>query len=191
MQSNRTSGIDFIKTYVDPSLKLINYEELSYASDCRLVSPESPNPFINVFNACYDIFALAHFLGWFAKTIICRDLKLIMLASISFEVIEYSLRNVLNNFKECWWDHVIIDMFGCNLLGIICGFIFIDQFGMERYRWSLRSAPMQYSHWENFKQFWLNWDLSELETRAFATLRPFLKIAFFFVLVTPPLCSSK
>ena len=100
-------------------------------------------------------------------------------------MIEFSLRNVLNNFKECWWDHIIIDIFGCNLLGIICGFIVIDQFGLDRYRWSLRSAPLQYSHWENFKRFWTSLDLSYLETKAFASLRPFLKMTLFLIMVLP------
>ena len=43
-------------------------------------------------------------------------------------MIEYSLRNTLNNFKECWWDHLIIDILGCNLIGIILGIYVIDKF---------------------------------------------------------------
>jgi phosphatidylserine synthase 2 len=143
----REQTMDFIVTHIDPSLKLMNYEEVSYAEDCRMVNHDSPNPYSALYNACFDIFALAHFGGWFFKTLICRDLKLIMIASVSFEIIEYSLRNVLNNFKECWWDHVIIDIFGCNLLGIACAFVVIDKLGLDRYRWSLRSAPLQHSHW--------------------------------------------
>ena len=73
-----------------------------------------------------DVFALGHFLGWFSKTIIIRDYKLLMFASISFEAIEFSLRNVLNNFKECWWDHLVLDLLVFNLLGIICGFFYLN-----------------------------------------------------------------
>ena len=75
-----------------------------------------------------DWFAVAHFLGWFAKTLICRDVKLLMFMSVSFEMIEYSLRNTLNNFKECWWDHIGFDILGCNLMGIILGIYVIDKF---------------------------------------------------------------
>jgi hypothetical protein len=57
---------------------------VSYAQDCRLVQPELANPYASLYHACFDLFALAHFLGWFFKTLICRDLKLIMFASVSF-----------------------------------------------------------------------------------------------------------
>lgn len=78
---------------------------------------------------------------------------------------------------------MIVDIFGCNLLGIVIGFIVIDKFGLDRYRWSLRSAPLQYSHWDNFIKFWTHWDLSYLETKAFASLRPFLKMVYFIIIV--------
>jgi hypothetical protein len=97
---------------------------------------------------------------------------------------------VLNNFKECWWDHVIIDILGCNLLGIACAFLVIDKFGLDRYRWSLRSAPLQHSHWQNFCRFWTSWDVSYLETKAFASLRPFLKMVLLLVTVNLPRFSS-
>ena len=149
---------------------------MSYGQSCEIDRS-------TLYHSCFDLFALAHFLGWFFKTLICRDLKLIFFASVSFELIEYSLRNVLNNFKECWWDHIVIDIFGCNLLGIICGFWVIDRFGLDRYRWSLRSAPLPYSHWQNFKCFWRSWDLRKLETKTFTTLLPFVKMVLFIVMV--------
>jgi hypothetical protein len=167
-----------ITAYIDPSLAFVNYEEVSYASDCSL-SKET------LLHSCFDLFALAHFLGWFVKTLICRDVKLIMFESILFEVVEYSLRDVLNNFKECWWDHLIVDFLGCNMLGIIAGFYVIDRFGLDRYRWSLRTAPMPYSHWQNFKRFAWAWDLSYLETKVFASLKHFLKISLLAIMVLP------
>lgn len=106
-------------------------------------------------------------------------------------MIEYSLRNVLNNFKECWWDHMIIDILGCNLLGIICGFWVIDKFGLDRYRWSLRTAPLQYSHWQNLKRFFKSWNVTHLEIKAFTSLKKFMKMTFFIVMVLYCLDSSK
>jgi phosphatidylserine synthase 2 len=84
-----------------------------------------------------------------------------MFASITFEAVEYSLRNVLNNFKECWWDHLILDFSVFNFIGIICGFIVLDLLGWERYRWSLRRSTSS-SLWLSFKSFWSRLDLSEL-----------------------------
>lgn len=39
------------------------------------------------------------------------------------------------NFHECWWDHLLLDLFGCNLLGIILGHWFIKKTGMKKYHW--------------------------------------------------------
>lgn len=53
-----------------------------------------------------DIFVLAHILGWYGKAIILRDSWICWILSITFELLEYSLQHQLNNFAECWWDHV-------------------------------------------------------------------------------------
>lgn len=53
-----------------------------------------------------DIFVLAHALGWYGKALITRDYWLCWVLSIAFELCEYSLEHQLNNFAECWWDHV-------------------------------------------------------------------------------------
>lgn len=100
-----------------------------------------------------------------------------------FELIEYSLRNVLNNFKECWWDHVLVDVFGCNLLGIILGFLVIDKFKLERYKWSFRNAPLQTGTLHQIKHFLTHWDLSKLEMRSFATLKKFMQLSWFVLFV--------
>ena len=38
--------------------------------------------------------------------IILRDVWLLNVISILFELMEYSLETQLPNFAECWWDHV-------------------------------------------------------------------------------------
>jgi hypothetical protein len=73
---------------------------------------------------------------------------------------------------------------GCNLLGIVLGFYYIDKFGLERYKWSLRDAPMQNSFWANVKYFWTNWNLRKLETKAFASVKKYLQMTWFLLFVT-------
>jgi len=172
-----------IRTYFDPNLGSHNYQEVSYGQDCRIYAPEKEDPWGNVSHAFFDLFAIAHAAGWFFKTLVCRDLKLVLFSSVAFELIEYALRDTLNNFKECWWDHAIVDVMGCNLLGIVLGFYFIDKFGLERYKWSLRTAPMQNSLWSNIKYFWTNWNLSKLETKAFSSVKKYLQMTWFVVFV--------
>lgn len=58
-----------------------------------------------------DLFVVAHTLGWFGKALILRDYWFCWIISIAFELCEYSLQHQLNNFAECWWDHVCICLY--------------------------------------------------------------------------------
>ena len=35
---------------------------------------------------------------------------------------------MLPNFKECWWDHVLLDLFGMNLFGMWLGSLVVRYF---------------------------------------------------------------
>ena len=70
-----------------------------------------------------DGFVIAHALGWLMKTLMIRDFWMTNLLSVTFEFLEYSLEHQLPNFSECWWDHWIMDVLTCNLLGIVLGHV--------------------------------------------------------------------
>ena len=98
--------------------------ERSYAEDCSLYTPDHPeSQFYNIYDAVVDIHFAAHLFGWWFKMMIIRDLKICWVTSAGFEVLEITFRHWLPNFYECWWDHLLLDLFGCNLLGIILGAI--------------------------------------------------------------------
>lgn len=113
-----------------------------------------------------DIFVLAHFGGWFVKALVIRDTRLLWVLSVLFEAAEISLRHVLPNFWECWWDHVsfeqiktpqrssaelksvaaervsvgwgvqlLLDVFGCNMLGIYLGLFCCRKLQVRSYHW--------------------------------------------------------
>jgi phosphatidylserine synthase 2 len=102
----------------------------SYAADCSLTSWE------NVTSKIYDIFFVAHFVGWFVKALILRDWGLMWTCSVLFEVMEVSLQRLLPNFQECWWDRWFLDIFGCNFFGAILGMKFAEWLGAKEYDWS-------------------------------------------------------
>ncbi|GAB00005.1 uncharacterized protein L969DRAFT_210413 [Mixia osmundae IAM 14324] len=87
--------------------------EKSYAENCAFTPS---NVWANI-----DIFCLAHTLGWFLKSMILRDFWLCTILSVVFEFCELSLEHQLENFKECWWDHLILDVLVCNLVGTYIG----------------------------------------------------------------------
>jgi phosphatidylserine synthase 2 len=81
--------------------------EKSYASDCRIFTPENPDNIIaNVWDATVDIHFVAHLFGWWFKMMIIRDVKACWICSVVFELLEITFRHWLPNFWECWWDHV-------------------------------------------------------------------------------------
>eukprot|EP00921_Rhytidocystis_pertsovi_P015991 GHVQ01025290.1.p1 GENE.GHVQ01025290.1~~GHVQ01025290.1.p1 ORF type:complete len:356 (-),score=30.11 GHVQ01025290.1:522-1589(-) len=55
---------------------------------------------------------------------------------------EISLRHILPNFWECWWDHVLLDVLGCNLLGIMAGLRLCGAFGMKEYKWEVGASKL-------------------------------------------------
>lgn len=106
-----------------------------YASDCRIYIPENPDHFKNVKDVFGDIFILAHFLGWIWKSFIFRDWSVLWVLSVWFEDLEVTAQHILPNFQECWWDKMIADVFGCNLLGMCIGMWINRKLEAREYNW--------------------------------------------------------
>ncbi|KAF9998716.1 hypothetical protein BGZ79_007622 [Entomortierella chlamydospora] len=113
--------------YIDPVLG-VPLPEKSYGDACDLTRE-------NIMDQVFDVFALAHTVGWFCKALILRDYTFCWILSVMFEVMEYSLAHQLNNFNECWWDHWILDVLVCNWLGIYLGIKTCEYFEMKQYSW--------------------------------------------------------
>ena len=112
--------------FVDSSLGRA-LPEKSYAGNCDLTYDNMVDQF--------DIFVLAHSLGWFGKAVIMRDEWFLWILSVMFEFLEYSLQHQLPNFAECWWDHWILDVLVCNWLGLWIGMKTCHFFSMQTYEW--------------------------------------------------------
>ncbi|KAI8481704.1 Phosphatidylserine synthase 2 [Branchiostoma belcheri] len=109
--------------------------EQSYGGNCLLWDPDHPQgPLHNFWDKC-DIFVPAHFMGWYAKALILRNVWITNVISVMFEFLEYTLEHQLPNFNECWWDHWIMDVLICNGLGIWCGMKTVEYLKMKPYHW--------------------------------------------------------
>jgi len=111
-------------------------EEHSYGSDCRIYIDDDGNPFQNIFDQFFDRFTVAHLLGWTVKALILRDWGLMWVASVLFEVLEVTFQHMYANFNECWWDHLILDIFGCNLAGMCIGMVIVSYLGTHEFNWT-------------------------------------------------------
>jgi len=109
--------------------------ERDYSQSCAFYTPENPESnFFNLMNTI-DVYVLAHLFGWFLKTLIFRNSLITWTLSIAFELYEISLKHILPNFHECWWDQLLLDLFGCNLLGIIFGNLVLKYFNIKTHHW--------------------------------------------------------
>ncbi len=109
--------------------------EKNYAENCEVFSNKFPYvDLTNIFNA-FDHFLTAHLIGWYVKMLIVRNSKLCWFLSILFEILEITFRHWLPNFWECWWDHTIFDVLGCNALGIWLGDLTCKYFEIKTYGW--------------------------------------------------------
>ena len=114
----------------------VQLPERSYGEDCRVFTPEDPHSSMaNISGAVFDVHTPAHFFGWWAKTLIMRDWYVVWACSIGFELCEITFRHWLPNFWECWWDHLFLDLFGCNLVGIILGYYTLKYFSASKINW--------------------------------------------------------
>ena len=64
-----------------------------------------------------------------------RDWYICWICSIMFELLELTFRYWLPNFYECWWDSLLLDLFGCNFIGIVLGHYFLKYFGVSKIQW--------------------------------------------------------
>lgn len=111
--------------------------ERDYSMSCAIYDSNHPeDPFHNVKCVVFDIFVPAHFFGWLFKAIIFRDSLLCWFSSISFEIVERSLKHWFPNFNECWWDSFILDVILCNGLGIYVGMKIVNK--LVIYPWERR-----------------------------------------------------
>lgn len=90
--------------------------QINHVEDCRL-------SFGNMW-AITDLYVLAHLLGWAVKALIIPHPLLLCSSSVIFEVVEMILIPFIPSLAECWWDSLLMDIFGCNALGIFVGLTF-------------------------------------------------------------------
>merc|ERR1719271_551751 len=108
-----------------------------------------------------DMFVAAHALGWFAKALVVRDVRMLWAMSIGFELTEVLLRPWLPNFNECWWDHLFYDLFTVNAAGILLGLKFADYLNLEVQDW-YTGSPIKFFSYPGFGfpsvTVWPSWD---------------------------------
>lgn len=139
-ETSRQTVLDFISTTMGGGAGT-PLPERDYGDVCAIYVPNHPSgdAFFNVSDRV-DIFVIAHSVGWFIKALILRDVKTAWVCSILFEVIELCFAHLLPNFNECWWDSVIMDVFGCNMIGIHSADLVLTMTGATKFNFLDRAV---------------------------------------------------
>lgn len=123
-------SIKEIQTIIKSLFKNTRFQavEKSYMDSCNDLSTITEK---------LDVFVLAHLLGWFVKGCALRNFSLLTVNSILFELCELKFQHILPNFYECWWDHIIMDILGCNGIGIILSLLVLKWINYPLYQWNI------------------------------------------------------
>jgi len=90
----------------------------------------------NVERQLTGIWFFAHAVGWWAKMVMLRDLKVCLVYSTVFEFCELTLQFLVPEFQECWWDSMIMDWLLANcMIGMMLGKVTLVLLKMKSFDW--------------------------------------------------------
>eukprot|EP01017_Pseudomicrothorax_dubius_P012883 TRINITY_DN1548_c0_g1_i6.p1 TRINITY_DN1548_c0_g1~~TRINITY_DN1548_c0_g1_i6.p1 ORF type:complete len:376 (-),score=88.40 TRINITY_DN1548_c0_g1_i6:90-1217(-) len=131
-----------LMSYIDPNLgKPVTKGMHTYDDNCELLWENVAD---NI-----DHYFWIHAINWFAAALIVRDVVFLNFWSVLDEFIELSWQHMLPHFRECWWDHVFLDVLVTNTPAIFIGVFLINKlFGLRKYDWFGRENAKSILHWD-------------------------------------------
>ena len=66
------------------------------------------------------------------------------------EVVELSVQHILPHFRECWWDHLLMDILLSNIPAITAGLWALRKLGIREYDFLGRNGKESIWEWEMF-----------------------------------------
>ena len=98
----------------------------------------------------FDHYYLTHLIGWFILGFMIRNRFLLHTWGLLDELVELSWQHVLPHFRECWWDHVFIDVLFSNTVGIELALFVIRVVGINMYDWLGTQDAKSWKEWKVF-----------------------------------------
>jgi phosphatidylserine synthase 2 len=121
-------GRKSIVQFLDPSLDVpITKGMHTYDDNCELT-------FENVWDN-FDHYYIAHWVDWTLMTFMIRDPLICHMWSIGDELLELSWQHILPHFRECWWDHILMDVILSNTPAIMLSLWVQKKIGLLRYNY--------------------------------------------------------
>ena len=79
-----------------------------------------------------DEYFLCHSLGYFIMTVMTKDVKITFVLGVMDEIFEFTARDVVPLFGECWFDQLFYDIIITNLSGLLLGYLFLVKFNIRQ-----------------------------------------------------------
>lgn len=98
-----------------------------------------------------DHYFLVHWCNWFLASLVIRDAYILHLWSVFDEFLELSWQHILPHFRECWWDHILMDITLSNTPAIFLGLALGRKLGIKQYDWLGRHGKKSIFDWDVFK----------------------------------------
>ena len=96
----------------------------------------------------FDHYYVVHLCNWFLASFVIRDAYILHFWHIFDEVIELSAQHVLPHFRECWWDHLLMDILLSNIPAITLALYVMDKIGIRRFDWLGREGTNSFWDWK-------------------------------------------
>ena len=97
-----------------------------------------------------DHYYLVHLIDWFLACFVIRDYYVLHFWQVLDEIVELSVQHILPHFRECWWDHLLMDITLSNIPAIIAGMTVLRWLGVREYDWLGRKGKDSFWEWEMF-----------------------------------------
>jgi phosphatidylserine synthase 2 len=95
-----------------------------------------------------DHYFLMHWVGWFIASLTVRNIWILNIWSILDELLELSWQHILPHFRECWWDHLLVDLVLANTPAILLGIYVSKKLGLEQYDWLGKDGQTSILDWK-------------------------------------------
>lgn len=129
--------------YLDETLnKSVTKEMHTYDDNCEFY-------WQNIWDGM-DHYYIVHLIDWFLASLVIRDAYILHFWQLLDEVVELSVQHILPHFRECWWDHILLDILMSNIPAITFGLWFMNKVGIRGYDWLGREGKNSISEWEVF-----------------------------------------
>lgn len=149
MLNHRPKYGRWILGYLDPRLnQSVTKGHHTYDDNCEL---ELQNVWSN-----FDHYYLVHLGNWFLSSFVIRDFYILHFKQVLDEIIELSWQHILPHFRECWWDHILMDITLSNIPAITLGLWVIKKTGLVMYDYygtKDKKSIWEYDCWHCHKRF--------------------------------------